>query len=81
LYILCFILYLIFNRVLWFSGVIIHRLHEEQEGRPKCGYFSPFRIGNKIHMGGDKEAKCGAETEAKIIQRLPHMEIHLQTLL
>ena len=32
--------------------------------------------GNKIHMGGDTETKCGAETEGKAIQRLPHLWIH-----
>jgi hypothetical protein len=31
---------------------------------------------NKILMGGDTETKCGAETEGKAIQRLPHMGIH-----
>ena len=32
-----------------------------------------LRIGNKIPMGGDTEAKCGAETEVKAIQRPPHL--------
>ena len=32
--------------------------------------------GNKIPMGGDTEIKCGAETEGKAIQRLPHLGIH-----
>ena len=27
-------------------------------------------------MGGDTETKCGAETEGKAIQRLPHLVIH-----
>ena len=31
--------------------------------------------GNKIPMGGDTETKCGAETEEKAIQRLPHLGI------
>jgi hypothetical protein len=35
-----------------------------------------LRKGNKIPMGGDKESKCGAETEGKTIQRLPHLGIH-----
>jgi hypothetical protein len=35
-----------------------------------------LRRGNKIPMGGDTETKCGAETEAKTIQRLPHLGIH-----
>ena len=28
-------------------------------------------------MGGDTETKCGAVTEGKAIQRLPHLGIHL----
>ena len=35
-----------------------------------------LRRGNKILMGGDTETKCGAETEGKTIQRLPHLGIH-----
>jgi hypothetical protein len=35
-----------------------------------------LRKGNKIPMGGDTETKCGAETEGKTIQRLPHLGIH-----
>jgi hypothetical protein len=35
-----------------------------------------LRRGNKIPLGGHTETKCGAETEAKIIQRLPHLGIH-----
>ena len=35
-----------------------------------------LRKGNKIPMGGDTETKCGAETEGKAIQRLPHLGIH-----
>ena len=31
----------------------------------------PFRSRNKILTGGNKETKCGAETEGKAIQRLP----------
>ena len=31
---------------------------------------------NKILTGGNRETKCGAETEGKAIQRLPHLEIH-----
>jgi hypothetical protein len=37
---------------------------------------SVLRRGNKILMGGNKETKCGAETERKAIQRLPYLEIH-----
>jgi hypothetical protein len=36
-----------------------------------------FRRGYKIPMGGDTETKCGAETEGKAIQTLPHLGIHL----
>jgi hypothetical protein len=32
--------------------------------------------GNKIDMGENMETKCGAETEGKAIQRLPHLGIH-----
>jgi hypothetical protein len=31
---------------------------------------------NKILTGGNMETKCGAETEGKITQRLPHLGIH-----
>jgi hypothetical protein len=32
--------------------------------------------GNKIPIRGVTEMKCGAETEGKAIQRLPHLGIH-----
>jgi hypothetical protein len=35
-----------------------------------------LRKGNKILMGANMETKCGAETEGKAIQRLPHLGIH-----
>ena len=35
-----------------------------------------LRRGNKIPMGGITETKCGAESEGKTIQRLPHLGIH-----
>jgi hypothetical protein len=35
-----------------------------------------LRRGNKIPIGGDTETECGAETEGKAIQRLPHLWIH-----
>ena len=35
-----------------------------------------LRRGNKIPMEGVTETKCGAETEGKAIQRLPHLGIH-----
>lgn len=31
---------------------------------------------NKILTGRNMETKCGAETEGKAIQRLPHLGIH-----
>jgi hypothetical protein len=37
---------------------------------------SVLRKGSKILMGAKMEPKCGAETEEKIIQRLPCLEIH-----
>ena len=33
--------------------------------------------GNKILTGGNVETKCGAETEGKATQRLPHLGIYL----
>jgi hypothetical protein len=36
-----------------------------------------LRRGNQILMGGNTETKCGAVTEGKAIQRLPHLLIHL----
>ena len=35
-----------------------------------------LRRGNKILLGVNTEAKCGAETEGKAIQRLPDLRIH-----
>ena len=35
-----------------------------------------LKKGNKIELGGDTEIKCGAETEGKATQRLPHLGIH-----
>jgi hypothetical protein len=35
-----------------------------------------LRRGNKILMGGNMETKCGAKTEEKAIQILPHLRIH-----
>jgi hypothetical protein len=37
---------------------------------------SLLRMGNKIPMEGVTEAKFGAETEGRTIQRLSHLEIH-----
>jgi hypothetical protein len=35
-----------------------------------------LRRGNKRLTRGNRETKCGAETERKAIQRLPHLGIH-----
>ena len=35
-----------------------------------------LRSVNEILTGGNMETRCGAETEAKAIQRLPHLGIH-----
>jgi hypothetical protein len=35
-----------------------------------------LRRENKIPAGGATETKCGAQTEGKAIQRLPHLGIH-----
>jgi hypothetical protein len=35
-----------------------------------------FRRVNKILTEGNMETRCGAETEGKAIQRLPHLGIH-----
>jgi hypothetical protein len=35
-----------------------------------------LKRGNKLPMRGDTDTKCGAETEGKAVQRLPHLGIH-----
>ena len=35
-----------------------------------------LKRGNKILMGANMETNCGAKTEEKAIQRLPHLRIH-----
>jgi hypothetical protein len=35
-----------------------------------------LRRGNRIPMEGVTETKCGAETEGKTIQGVPHLRIH-----
>jgi hypothetical protein len=47
----------------------IHRPHEAQED-PSVDASVLLRRENKTPMRGDTEAKCGAETEGKAIQRL-----------
>ena len=37
-----------------------------------------LRRQNKILKGGNAETKCGAETEGKAFQRLPHLGIHVR---
>jgi len=34
-----------------------------------------LKRGNKTIMGGNMETKFGAQTEGKVIQRLPHLRI------
>jgi hypothetical protein len=41
----------------------------------KVWILRSFLEGGKIPMGGDTETECGAETEGKAIQRLPHLGI------
>jgi hypothetical protein len=43
---------------------------------PSVGASVLLRRGNKILTGGNMETKCGAETEGKAIQSLPHLGIH-----
>jgi hypothetical protein len=55
----------------------IHKPHETQKKEDKSVDTSiHLRGGNKIHMEGVTETKCGAKTEEMTIQRLPHLEIH-----
>jgi hypothetical protein len=48
------------------------RIREEKELQRKV----LLRRGIKIPTRGDTETKFGAETEGKVIQRLPHLGIH-----
>jgi hypothetical protein len=38
-----------------------------------------LRRGNKIHMGGDTETKCGAQTEGKTILSSPGDPSHVHS--
>jgi hypothetical protein len=60
----------------WNTQEIIHRPPEAQEEDQSVGASFLLRRGNKIPMGGVIEITCGAETEGKAIQRLPHLGIH-----
>jgi hypothetical protein len=40
------------------------------------GHSVLLRRANNIFMGANTETKCGARTEGKTIQRLPHLGIH-----
>jgi hypothetical protein len=51
-----------------------HMKIEKEDQRVGASVF--LRRENKIPMGGDTETKCGAESEGKAIQRLPHPGIH-----
>jgi hypothetical protein len=42
----------------------------------KSMYTSVLLKRGKILTRGNTETKCGTETEGKVIQRLPHLEIH-----
>ena len=54
-----------------------HRSYNAQEEEDQSVDTSVLlRKGNKIPMGEVTETKCGAETEGKAIQRLPHLGIH-----
>ena len=50
------------------------KLKKKEDHSVDTSFF--LRRGIKIPMGGDIETKCGAETEGKSIQRLPHLVIH-----
>jgi hypothetical protein len=53
----------------------IYKTHETQEGRLKYGYFNPSeKGGDTIPM--EVDAKFGAETEGRTIQRLPNVGIY-----
>jgi hypothetical protein len=50
------------------------KLKKKEEQSVDTSVF--LRKGNKMHIGGATETKCGAETEGKAIQGLPHLGIH-----
>jgi hypothetical protein len=55
----------------------IHKPREAQkEERPKCECLNPSWKGESILTGANMETKCGAETEGKAIQKVPHLGIH-----
>jgi hypothetical protein len=60
----------------WNTQDTVHKTHETQEGRPKCGSSILLKRENKITMEGVTETKYEAETEEMSIQRLPHLGIH-----
>jgi hypothetical protein len=49
------------------------KLKKKEEG---VGALVLLRRGNKVLKGGNTEIKCGAETEGKATQRLPHLGIY-----
>jgi hypothetical protein len=52
---------------------IIQRPYEvQEEGNKGVDISVLLRRGNKMLTGGNKGTKCGAESEGKAIQRLPH---------
>jgi hypothetical protein len=48
---------------------------KKKEGQ-SVGTLILLRRGNKIPMKGVTETNCGAETEGRTIQKLPHLGIH-----
>jgi hypothetical protein len=58
----------------------IHRPHEAQEVKPKCGCFIPSYKENKINTGANMEVKCRAEAKGKSTQRLSYLGIHPYTV-
>ena len=60
----------------WNTQDTIHRLHEAQKKEEQSMDASVLLRRGKILMRGNTETKCGAETEGKAIQRVPHLVIH-----
>jgi len=53
-----------------------HMKLKKKKGKSVHAYILRRR-GNNIHTGGNTETICGAETEGKAIQKLPH--VHIQS--
>jgi hypothetical protein len=50
--------------------------HMKLKKKEDQSLWSFLERGNKIPIGGDRETKCGADTEVMAIWRLPHLGIH-----